>query len=218
MLIMEILKKTVLFLIKILSLIFLFTNFSMCQKFELQGGLNFQTTIMNFVDFKELAFSGNYPFVPYNYERNIQGLGLDAAVLYQLNDNGLKLRYQFQGRYDETYYEVINSKTTPTRKVILNHSLELLKNSKRNNWYTSFGVQVFNPFIKIPYQQLYAGENISLTFVGYSIGKGLLWDKNHQNDFNIRAYYILPGDIPFFNSSNGYLTYSISLKRTILRR
>lgn len=201
------------------KLLLLFTltsvNTVKSQKIELQGGLNFQTTIMNFVNFDYIKRYGSQSKIPYNYERNIQGLGLDLATIYRLNDNGLRLRYQLQGRYDETYFELVNSKTKPVRKIIGNHSLELLKDNKYGTRYTSFGIQVFNPFIQIPFREFFEDEDLKITFIGYSVGKGFLFGKNNENDLCFRAYYVSSGDIPFFNDSNGYLTYSVSLKRRL---
>jgi hypothetical protein len=78
----------------------------------------------NLIDFSHIiyaqnpAYCGGGPCMPYNYERNIQGLGFNAGLFLMINRTGLTFSPHI--RYDEIYFEFKGSNRISHKEFIFN--------------------------------------------------------------------------------------------------
>jgi hypothetical protein len=120
------------------------------NKFTYGVGIAWQSTVMNFFNFKPIPTFSYY--MPYNYERNIQGLGLQAVLTYQVA-NQWAFSYVPTLRYDDLE---INPDTIPgnyRQGLIVNHQFSILrslgiKNKFNRNYKIGIGYSLFNSFNK----------------------------------------------------------------------
>jgi hypothetical protein len=72
-------------------------SLSLKPQVELKAGFRWQSTLMNFLNFDPISRNS---FIPYNYERNMQGIGgsLGARIYFPKHNFGLEYTLTF--RYD----------------------------------------------------------------------------------------------------------------------
>lgn len=136
-------------------------------------GPSWQSTIMNFFNFKRV-----FPFicVPFNYERNIQGVGLAPSVSLLFNRNKLGIDYTTNLRYDHI-------QRTPNRQdeikgLITNHFFSIFKevtngnNSKKTLFSYGVGYGLINTNLGFSFSNLCTGNKddyINLQFPVYTV-------------------------------------------------
>lgn len=87
-------------------------------------GMSFRSTAMNFFNFK--AVEKRDFTLPYNYEKNVQGIALDLGV--QLNLFSIGLEYNPRFRYDYVHgnYDIALHKRLPdTKDFLLDHNVNI---------------------------------------------------------------------------------------------
>lgn len=86
-------------------------------------GITARSTIMNFFNFKSIVKSDWT--IPYQYEKNIQGLGFNMGI--QLNFNVFGAEYYSSLRYDHTHFDFdrsgTNTEVIHVKEFIVDHNL-----------------------------------------------------------------------------------------------
>lgn len=179
-----------------------------------QGGItsNFRD-VSNIVQTNVPSLCGGGPCIPYNYERNIQGLGLSIGA--GIRTKGLlEFHYTPVFRYDEIHFAEDNLKKK-NKEFIVNHRLgvnkffrgrdgqvnqylgvsyTILNTGKRFNFYDSFHKQVSTLNLQFPSVTFSYGRSIYRNIYGefqvFSLYKGL--PHNHSRRYfmyGLSVYY-----------------------------
>ena len=206
------------------TLILLFISFNFCSFGQKNTnvsygiGINWQSTVMNFWNFRFVNGYG-YPryFIPHNYERNIQGLGIPLYFRVHLNDDKAFFEYSPNFRYDEIYYLDDSTKkfhVTPVKAFIINQSFSFNRRFYKNKSYLKAGVTWFNPFKTIPTEKISLAELnyvASINYISLDLGYGFIFPKKKKYELNINAHYISKGQMLTILTKNAYMSYSVKL-------
>jgi hypothetical protein len=179
-------------------------------------GINWQSTVMNFLNFKFVNDYG-YPkyFIPHNYERNLQGLGIPLYLRVNFSGGKYFFEYSPNFRYDEVYFRPDSTKkfhVTPVKQIIVNQSFSLNKRFNKGKNYIKGGVTWFNPFKTIPTETVPIPDLVaSINYIALDCGLGLYLLQKQKVELNLNAQYISKGQMQTLATKNGYVTYSVRI-------
>lgn len=182
--------------------------------FSVSVGLNFQTTVMNFFNTKFITGYG-FPryYIPHNYERNIQGLGIPIVFKSYFNHHRNFFEYVPNFRYDEIYFHpdsTVKFHVKPVKAIIINQSFGIGQFFLKKKLYLKSGFTWFNPFKHIPTQTIPAFDYVaSINYISFDIGTGFIFSKNKKQELNFNTQYISRGQMQTLYTKNGYVTYSL---------
>jgi len=105
------------------------------------AGVSWRSTAMNFFNFRAVPQN---PFIPYDYERNIQGVSVTPGLL--VSNGRIGIEYYLNLRYDVTHTERAFPFPCPSRRVkefIVDQNVNLVFNRNRKvDW--GLGLSVVN--------------------------------------------------------------------------
>ncbi len=196
--------------------------FSLAQthesKLAVTGGLTFRTTAMNFLNFKEIVPAD--PTIPYHYEKNVQGIGLNLGVKYRLFEK-VYIEYYPSLRYDVVYIEFnpedrrftgvthngdsafVNSRSIPVKDFLVDQNLNLVFGKKLSY---GLGISVVNANKTFSFTNPTPRQH-NIQFTTYNLF--IVFDVLRNTGFEIKGQYV-PSGFPE-NPEEDYLMFSFRL-------
>ena len=170
-------------------------------KIQFTTGFTWRSTVMNFFNLKEVIPAD--PTQPYDYERNVQGLGLNPGLL--ISSHVISLEYYSNLRYDVVYSR-IGMENVYVKDFLMDHNFNI---SMIRKLTYGVGISIVNfgkgyAFVNpIPRYQ-----NIEFTTYNFLVAFPI----NKLMNLELKALYI-PKDFPE-NPVEKYITYSARVYHT----
>lgn len=175
-------------------------------------GMSFRSTAMNFFNFR--AVERRDFTLPYNYEKNVQGIALDLGVQLDVLSIGLEYSPRFRFDYVHSNYDIALQEPLPdTKDFLLDHNVNIffrrkiiygtgftIVNAGKGYWfenpvgfrrYHNIEFMTYNLFVGVPVK-----KHLCLEFKAQYIPEN--FPINRQDDYimySLKAYYT-------FKSSN----------------
>lgn len=151
---------------------------------------------MNFFNFRPLPrFS---PYMYYNYERNIQGIGFQPNLKLCHNNSRLSFAYSPTFRYDylQHKYPILGGSKIDEKGLILNQHFLLLWETKKNNIYfrhqkIGIGYSLFNPkYESVEFYDPRFGKKFNVPIHFSAITLRYEWPIKRHLELSSHAHYI----------------------------
>lgn len=152
---------------------------------------------------------GGGPCIPYNYERNMQGIGISIGAGVRIKDF-LEFHYTPVLRYDEIHFAEDNLKRRH-KEFIINHriGINMLMRGHRHNQYVGISYMIMNTGKQFDFydsfQKQVATLHLQLPAVTFSYGRSI-----YRNIFSEFQVYSLYRGLPH-NHTRRYFMYGLAI-------